>query len=502
MNKLTITILIAGLGLTTGCKKWLDVTPQGQLTKDQMFQTQKGFRDALTGAYLDLKSNDIYGSALTWGNIEFLSRNWDVVATANQLLTGLASANYNNQNVKDAMANTYAREYKVIADVNSILENIDNKKSIFQEDNYALIKGEALTLRAFAHFDILRLFGPMPDNPGNSPILPYVTEVSKNIVPLSTYDEFAAQIIKDLDQAEALLKGVDPVTKYSLTDLNPDPNQHLQPVLDDDFYMYRQIRMNYYAGLALKARVYNWLVPRSDANRTNAAKYAQMVIDAKDQNGVSTFRLAQATDIQPGNATGGVEQIASLFIYDMAIRANDNFDEKGQLLRMDFPFNGSSYYLSNLFPVAERTSDIRFVNMWANKTTTGQTDYLKYRKFIQRETAPLLQMPLLRLSEMYLILTEVATNKVDAENAYKFYCDKKGIPFPNGFNASGWEADRKNKMIREYVREFYAEGQTFFTYKRYNVATLPASWTYNYYSATPARYIVPRPDREINYHNN
>ncbi len=26
-------------------------------------------------------------------------------------------------------------------------------------------------------------------------------------------------------------------------------------------------------------------------------------------------------------------------------------------------------------------------------------------------------------------------------------------------------------MIREYVREFYAEGQTFFTYKRYNVTT-------------------------------
>jgi hypothetical protein len=102
---------------------------------------------------------------------------------------------------------------------------------------------------------------------------------------------------------------------------------------------------------------------------------------------------------------------------------------------------------------------------------------------------------------MYLILTECAQTKAEAENVYRFYCDKKGIPFPNGFNAAGWEADRKNKMIREYVREFYAEGQTFFTYKRYNVTTLPASWTAAFYQGTTARYVVPKPDREINYHN-
>ncbi len=101
MNKLTITILITGLGLLTGCNKWLDVKPEGQSTRDQMFQTQKGFRDALTGAYLDLKSGDAYGHALTWGTIEYLARNWDVIATSNTTLNNLVAANYNDAGVKE-----------------------------------------------------------------------------------------------------------------------------------------------------------------------------------------------------------------------------------------------------------------------------------------------------------------------------------------------------------------------------------------------------------------
>lgn len=502
MNKLTITILITGLGLLAGCNKWLDVKPEGQSTREQMFQSQKGFRDALTGAYLDLKSGDAYGNALTWGTIEYLARNWDVISTANTTLNNLVAANYNDAGVKDRIANIYAKQYKVIADVNSILEFIDGKKNIFEDDNYTLIKGEALALRAFAHFDILRMFGPMPDNPGGINVLPYVTEVSKNIVPLSNFDMFAAQVLSDLDQAEALLKDADPITKFTIAELNPDPNYTGETVVRDNFYLFRQVRMNYYAVLALKARVYNWLSPRGDANRANAARYAQMVIDAKDAAGLPVFTLGGLSETQLGNYTMPTEQIAALSVHDLKLQAENNFDEKGQLARYDFKIQDNFYYINNLFPVGERATDARWVGMWSYKTTSGQTDFVKYKKYTQKETNPLLQIPLLRLSEMYLILTESATSKAEAENWYRIYCDKKGIPFTSGFNASGWETDRRNKMIREYVREFYAEGQTFFTYKRYNVTTLSASWTYIGFNGSPARYIVPKPDREISYHNN
>lgn len=503
MKKISLTILISGTLLFTGCKKWLDVKPEGQTTKDEMFQTQKGFRDALTGAYIDLKSGDAYGGSMTWTTVEYLARNWDNTGNYPDI-NSLVNATYTDASVKSMIEKIYAREYKVIADVNSILERIDAKKAIFQDDNYTLIKGEALTLRAFAHFDILRMFGTMPDNPGASPILPYAKAVSKDIIVLLPYDEFAKQVLADLDEAEVLLKDADPIRQFSLAELNPTTGQSsLPPVVADDYYMYRQVRMNYYAVLALKARVYNWLTARDAANRANAAKYAQLVIDAKDRLGRLTFRLGELSDAQIlGNSTFPSEHIAAVNIFNMKTVAEYNLGEQpGILARSDFNIQDGFYYLNNLFPVAERAADARWVGMWSYKTTPGQTSYVKYKKFSQKDIDPINQIPLLRLSEMYLILTECAQNKAEAESYYSFYCNKKGIPFTNGFNATNWETDRKNKMIREYVREFYAEGQTFFTYKRYNVATLPASWTAAYYTATPARYIVPKPDREYNYLN-
>lgn len=499
MNKITTIILISGALALGSCKKWLDVKPLGQTTKDDLFETQKGFRDALTGAYIDLKSDDVYGRSMTWTTIEYLALNWDNPGNYADI-AALINANYADARVKTMIENIYAREYKVIADVNSVLERIDGKKTIFLDDNYALIKGEALALRAFAHFDVLRMFGTMPNNPGADRILPYVTAVSKEIVSLSTFDDFARQVLADLDAAELLLKEVDPITQFSLLELNPVLNSGAIPPVSDDYYMYRQVRMNYYAVLALKARVYNYLVPRDAANRTNASRYAQMVVDAKDHFGNPTFRLGQLSDVQAGNASFPSEHIAAVSIFDLQTRAKE-LDEAGNLARSDFNIQDGYYYLNNLFPVSERVADARWVNLWSYKSSQGQTSFVKLRKFVQKDLDPTNQIPLLRLSEMYLILTECAQNKADAESYYSFYCNKKGIPFVNGFNAASWEVDRKNKMIREYVREFYAEGQTFFTYKRYNVTTLPASWTAAYYNATPVRYIVPKPDREINYHN-
>lgn len=503
MKKINIlTIILFGTLAFTSCNKWLDVKPEGQTTKDDMFSTQKGFRDALTGAYLHLKGNNTYGGGLMWSTIEYLAKTWDPISSANTYYPNLVNANYTDASVRSAMDNIYADEYKVIADVNSILERIDAKKSIFTDNNYTLIKGEALALRAFAHFDVLRLFGPMPDNVGTATILPYVKAVSKDIVLPVTYAEFTQNILADLDEAEALLKDADPFTRYSRAELNPSSSTTDAPVVADNFYMYRQVRMNYYAVLAIKARVYMWLVPQGDANRVNAAKYAQMVINAKDHNGVSTFRLGKESDRVAGDYTMSPEHIVALSIYNLDVVAVNNFGEPGSLARSDFNVQDGYYYLNNLFPVAERTSDVRWKEMFAYKTTGGQTAFVKYNKFIQRGSFPILQVPLLRLSEMYLILTECAQSKQEAEGFYTTYCAEKGIPFTTGFNAANWQTDRRNKMIREYAREFFAEGQSFFTYKRYNVTTLPASWTANFFSGTPARYIVPKPDREINYHNN
>lgn len=501
MKKLTISTLLLGALCFSSCKKFLDVTPMAQTTKDQLFSQEKGFRDALTGAYIHLKSGNTYGGSLMWGNIEYMARNWDVISVNGTALQALVNANYTDATVRGWLDNTYADLYKTIADVNSILERIDGKKSIFTGNNYSLIKGEALALRAFNHFDVLRMFGPMPDNPGTVAVLPYVKQVSTNIVTPVSFQEFAQNIIADLDEAEILMKNGDPILSYSLAELNPvSSDVSTQPVVADNFYMYRQIRFNYYAVLALKARVFMYLAGTDPSYKLKAADCARKVIDAKDRLGRPTFRLGKESDRARGDYTMSSEHIAALSVYNLESIANATFGETGQLARTEFNIQDGFYSLNNLFPVGERTGDVRWKGMWTYKLSTSNA--ATYRKYIQMPSQPVLQVPLLRLSEMYLILTEAATSKEEAEKYYTIYCNEKGIPFVDGFSAAGWEGDRRNKMIREYVREFYAEGQSFFTYKRYNVTTLPASWTYSYYTGSPARYIVPKPDREINYINN
>lgn len=499
-----IFILLVALSiLNTGCKQYLDVKPHGETTQGELFKTQKGFRDVLTGAYIQMKSSNIYGGNLMWGNIEYMANNWDNVNTSNTVIPALVSGNYTNQGVRDIFDAIYQDLYKVIADVNPILENIDAQKSVFTDGNYAITKGEALALRAFCHFDVLRMFGPIPTNPGTGPILPYVKTVTKNIHELLSYQEFSRSILADLDEAEVLLKDVDPIMKYSIAQLNPGING--QSVLTDNYLEYRQVRMNYYAVLALKARIYNWLSASDNTNRANATKYAQMVIAGVDGTGTPTFRLGVDNDRAAEDYTMPSEHIMALSVYNLESIANSLFGNQGSLQRYDFSYQEGFYYLNNLFPVSERVADIRWKGqMFYYKTTPGLESYVTYKKFIQKAVPPdrqTLQVPLIRLSEMYLILTECAETKAAAEVAYTAYCDKKGIPFTL-FNNADWLTDRRNKMIREYVREFFAEGQSFFTYKRYNVTTLPASWTSVYYNATPAKYLVPKPDREINYNNN
>ena len=49
------------LGTMTSCEDWLDVDPKSEVKSDVMFQSVSGFKDALTGIYLLMSDQDLYG---------------------------------------------------------------------------------------------------------------------------------------------------------------------------------------------------------------------------------------------------------------------------------------------------------------------------------------------------------------------------------------------------------------------------------------------------------
>jgi len=498
-----ILLLVCATLVLSACNKWLDVTPKGQSTDDELFNKELGFKDALIGAYIRLKSDNLYGGHLTWGALEHMALNWDLERQDPlNAFYSLRNADYQAQNTKGMLEGIFKDQFKVVADVNAILTRIDAKKDIFSPDYYEIIKGEALGLRALAHFDAIRIFGPIPSKPGTQKWLPYVKTLSKEIHEGLTFNDYLLQVLADLDEAERLLEKADPVTKYTFKELKSrKEDDSNRPLITDDFLMDRELRFNFYAVQGLKARVYQWLAAADPKYGEQAFMYAKKLIDLAN-SGKQSLRLGIEADRALGDYTMTSEYLFGVNIFNLDSRYLGIFGEAGSYSKTDydakqFPF----YMLSNLFPVSERTLDIRWKDMWAYKVDPAKGTSIMYLKYWQRSPYPLNKVPLIRLSEMYLIATEFASGKTEAELYYKAFCSAKGIPFQNGFNSSGWEGDRRNKLMREVTREFFAEGKSFLNYKRLNVVYLPTSWTYTYYVGSDKKYLVPKPDREIDYTN-
>ena len=93
-------------------------------------------------------------------------------------------------------------------------------------------------IRALCHLDVLR--PPVPAGEiSDDKILPYVKSVTNEIHDYSTYEQFVQLLLEDLNEAERLLEGVDPILKYSIADLQDETTCDVE----DDFWIDRQVRM-------------------------------------------------------------------------------------------------------------------------------------------------------------------------------------------------------------------------------------------------------------------
>lgn len=453
----------------TACNDWLEVAPQAEKEEAEMFEKEVGFRNVLIGAYIRMKSNNLYGEDLTYGSIEMLAQHW---TNTDDLGKYLKAYNYEQSVVETKINSFYGNLYKVIADVNGLLNNIDARKEMFEGNNFEIIKGEALAIRAFCHFDVLRLFGPIPTNLPEGTILPYVTTVS--IVPnrLVSYNDFTTKLLADLDEAERCLEGNDPILTASIKELST-----LEVAQDDNFLCDRQMRMNYYAVCALKARVQLWL-----GNKNEALKYAQKVIDAKDPNGNVMFRLGSATDCANGDLIFSSEHIFNLNVYnlsDLKISAANTFYTNSTALK---------YFW------ASETTDIRRGKMWKEVYDNYWWTYYYYMtKYTQATNMPVWaknSIPLFRLAEMYLIAMECGSIQ-NANDLYKEVCIARDIT-PVTFGST---EELSETLILEYNREFYGEGQAFYAYKRLGRSKIFGTSTVG----SALIYVLPLPKAESLY---
>lgn len=447
MRHIFNTLLIAGLAtLSVSCNDWLDVQPKSQVEDSELFKNETGFKEALAGVYSSMVTDATYTKEMTYGGMDVLAGVWTNYPTSSSYpYSSLVEYDYTATRAESMIASIWSTNYSGISNVNNILKHIDEKRSVFYDDNYRIIKGEALALRAFLHFDLLRCFGVSYAVNPSQPSIPYSTDYTPKVFSQLTVSQVAENVVTDLLEAESLLDGVDPIqTGKEITEMD-----------DNGYLMNRTVHLNYYAVKGLEARVYMWM-----QQYDKALAAANVVINS------GKFKWAAQDDMSSGTDLSGVtEQLFALNNINLSQVMNYCFNEDN---------NSTSFSLSNsdlLEYFNNDTPDYRYLYLFKVGSTGDLADYRYYQKFAESSSSESYynnKMPLIRLGEMYLIAAEC-----DYRNGGTGLDMINALHQGHGGSALTEISDFYTKLIQEYRCELMAEGQLFFLYKRLNRTTIP-----------------------------
>lgn len=458
MRKYIGLILINLSVLISGCNDWLSVYPSSEMPVQKQFGSEQGVQDALTGVYIQIKTQNLYGKSLSFGYIDNMASLWDVMSSSNEASFSL----HQYAEVTNIIDGIYGDMYNAIANINNILDHIQADNGVITTPGmYEIIRGECLALRAFLHFDLMRLFGPAPEDlQGKGAKLSYVKTVSKEIKLPVSYEEYKEFALEDLQEALSLLKANDPIVTEKETDNN--------------FLKNRVCRMNYYAVRALQARAALWYGMKQEAYDA-----AMEVIDARNKNGERKFDINTIKAAFPAKDFALTsEHIWGLYDHELATKYTSLFQTgilyKGTTLQT---------IMRDLF--GNTGTDFREVYLWELKTLLNG-DVAVIKKFYEAT-----QIPLIRLSELYFIAIETG-KKEQVQGLWDAYRTSRVLDTKE--LATEQEQLRK-EILTEFRKEFYAEGQLFYLYKRYNSAREDILFAN---STLVVNYVLPLPKTELN----
>jgi starch-binding outer membrane protein, SusD/RagB family len=485
--------LIVGLLLATSCNKFLDLKPQSQIDMEDLFTTEQGFKEALNGVYTICASQSLYGGNLTFGNLDIIAQNYQFTDVTYQ---NLANFDYGGDLMKGANNAVWANGYKAIVNDNTLLSAIDKNPSIFSGNSYSLIKGEALALRAYLHFDLLRMFAPSYKAGANLKGIPYVTSTGVQSTPFTTVSATIDKIIADLQTAKALLKKSDPIVFSDYVvgyPSNPDATETSSQEL---FMQNRRHRINYFTVCGELARVYLY---KNDA--VNSLLNAQEVIDSKRFPFTSQDDFFQ-TDIVKRDRIFYNELISAWYIDTKDI----NTMLTARFANSNPTFSATADQIKDIYEIAQVGGQDWRLKQWflTQSAVTGGPDRSILQKYY-RNAAPLtnihpLMAPAMRLSEMYYIAAE-ATFDINPSKALEYFNTlrtKRGIG--NAVTSVPNKDAFIDLLLKDARKEFYGESQIFYMYKRlHHAITVSATQVKQ---PSTSIFVFPLPEDENAYRNN
>lgn len=212
MKKFLYTITALFIAYTFhSCEEELEQLPNNAFAPESFYKTNQDFEFATRALYSGLFSGSYYGGS-------FLSRP-DIVSDNVIIAQEGRKSNqefYEWRYKANTAWNMMSSAYIVVNRANMILEKIDNIDDGKAKNNFV---GEALAVRALAHFDLLRVYSRVSDT--TSLGMPYVKGTDPNYeAPRPTVAETLTEIISDLDTAKDLIDDSETKSRFTKNGVN------------------------------------------------------------------------------------------------------------------------------------------------------------------------------------------------------------------------------------------------------------------------------------------
>ena len=467
------TVMAVGIGIAaTSCEGYLDITPDGQVKRDEMLATNEGVEDALYGVYAKLRNTTLYGQEMYFSSLEIMSQT--LYCYGNTGVTALGQYDYNNTSVKNVFAMVWNDMYNNISNVNSVLNApLVDGATAYPANIY---KGEALALRAMMHFDLMRLFAEQITVNPNAKGIPYATEFSLKTPDFETLAENYNHVLADLQEAERLLA---------------DEGEYENTT---SFMSDRMIHLNLHAVRALMARVY-----LTKGDKDKALEYAEKVIVQSGR------QLKTKTEVI--NDVAGVlskkECLFGVYFSGFYTQVSAKLQQTISYSSLDLRGDFMEMYEKGVSGLDFRTTAyFTSVDMGgtAKYRLSKFTDIYDLQNNASARPADLIQgINMIRLPEMYYIAAECLLDR-DYQKALDYFnavVTNRGL---DALSGAGEETLTQEVINTERYKEMIGEGQTFFNMKRQNLS-IPSYDNSVTYRPEDGIYVVPIPDSEYENRN-
>lgn len=374
-----IIILISALSLAfTSCgNDWLDeMTPQNAVETEKALTTPTEAEYALNGIYNEIRRYEYRGARYTFyadATSEDMQARNDTKRVARYYLFQF--------NAVTSPSSFWKTPYSAIRNINNVVRYTDTFKEDALTDQMKNIKGQALTLRALAHFDLVNIYGvPYTKDNGASLGVPIVIEnMGNDAKPArNTVAEVYNQVLEDLETG----------AKYISSSKNDG-------------------KVNWYANQLLLARVYLYM-----GNDQKAFEISSNLIEQVNKTGLyKLWSTSEYPDVWKQNTSS--ELLFTLINNADEIGSSKEFI--GYLMHRSGydDISLSSDYMDLL---DEDPDDVRH-------TIIDKYRPKEYRWYLLKYVSPnysYSNIPVLRLSEAYLIAAEAAVKLNKNEEALNY----------------------------------------------------------------------------------